>query len=204
MTTAGPTSHRTTAALIEHAAEQFGSKTFIKEGDRALSFAVVHEQVCYLANTLVAHDFNHGDRAAIWAPNCAEWIIAALAIQYVGGTVVTVNTRYKASEARDILADSGSTVAFVVKSFLGSNYAEALAEQDLPDLEHIVALPSPDTKEQTTYHQWVSEGMSASEAICSQRDAQRESVGPDTVSDILFTSGTTGRAKGVVTAHGQN
>ena len=114
MTTAGPTSHRTTAALIEHAAEQFGAQTFINEGDKTLSFAVVHQQVCHLANALVARDFNPGDRAAIWAPNCAEWIVAALAIQYVGGTLVTVNTRYKASEAREILADSGSTVAFVV------------------------------------------------------------------------------------------
>lgn len=204
MTTAGPTSHRTTAALIEHAAEQFGSKTFIKEGDTALSFTAVHEQVCHLSNALVARDFNPGDRAAIWAPNCAEWIIAALAIQYVGGTLVTVNTRYKASEAREILADSGSSVAFVVDSFLGSNYAEALAEQALPDLEHIVALPSPGSGEPTTYHQWMSDGAAASEAICAKRDAQRESIGPDTVSDILFTSGTTGRAKGVVTAHGQN
>ena len=143
MTTAGPTSHRTTAALIEYAAEQYGSKTFIKEGDRALSFTAVHEQVCHLSSALVARDFNSGDRAAIWAPNCAEWVVAALAIQYVGGTLVTVNTRYKASEAREILADSGSSVAFVVDSFLGSNYAEALAEQDLPDLAHIVALPSP-------------------------------------------------------------
>jgi len=58
--------------------------------------------------------------AAIWAPNCAEWIVAALAIQYVGGTLVTVNTRYKAGEARDIIADSGSSVAFVVDEFLGS------------------------------------------------------------------------------------
>ncbi len=204
MTTAGPTRHTTTAALIEHASEQYGSKTFIKEGDKALSFNAVHEQVCHLSNALVARDFSSGDRAAIWAPNCAEWVVAALAIQYVGGTLVTVNTRYKASEAREILADSGSTIAFVVESFLGSHYAEALAEQDLPDLEHIVALPSPGSGEQTTYHQWMSDGASASEAICAKRDAQRDGVGPETVSDILFTSGTTGRAKGVVTAHGQN
>ena len=122
----------------------------------------------------------------------------------MGGTLVTVNTRYKASEAREILADSGSTVAFVVDSFLGSNYAKSLAEQDLPDLKHIAALPAPCSGEQTTYHQWMSEGASASDAICAKRDAQRKIVGPDTVSDILFTSGTTGRAKGVVTAHGQN
>lgn len=204
MTMAAPTHHSTTAELIEHAALQYGSKIFIKDGDKALSFAMVHDQVCHLANALVARDFKPGDRAAIWAPNCAEWIVAALAIQYVGGVLVTVNTRYKPSEAREILADSGSSVAFVVESFLGTQYAEALSQQDLPDLQHIVALPSPDTSDSTRYHQWITEGMSASEAICQQRDAQRASVGPDTVSDILFTSGTTGRAKGVVTAHGQN
>lgn len=204
MTTAAPTQHNTTADLIEYAALQYGSRIFIHEGEKALSFAMVHQQVCNLANALVARDFKQGDRAAIWAPNCAEWIVAALAIHYVGGTLVTVNTRYKPSEAREILADSGSCVAFVVESFLGTQYAEALAEQDLPLLQHIVALPSPNTSDQTSYHQWINEGMSASEAICQKRDALRESIGPETVSDILFTSGTTGRAKGVVTAHGQN
>lgn len=204
MTTAGPTNQRTTADLIEHAAKQYASKIFIHDGDKQLSFAEVHEQVCFLANALVAKDFRTGDRAAIWAPNCAEWIVAALAIQYVGGTLVTVNTRYKASEASAILADSGSSVAFVVESFLGTNYVEALGKQDLTNLKHVVSLPAPGSSDDTTYQQWIHEGSLAQNPVLAQRDAQRETVGPDTVSDILFTSGTTGRAKGVVTAHGQN
>ena len=204
MTTVGSTIPCTTADLIEFAAEKFASKIFIHDGNNQLSFTAVLQRVCHLANALVARDFRPGDRAAIWAPNCAEWIVAALAIQYVGGTLVTVNTRYKASEARDILADSGSSVAFVVDSFLGTNYVEALAEQKLGDLKHIVALPTPGSPQETTYHQWINEGTAAPDDLCARRDAQRQGVRPDTVSDILFTSGTTGRAKGVVTCHGQN
>jgi len=86
-----------TAELLDNAAAHFGDKPFIVDDGRSVSFSELATDVQALARALVAEGFSSGDRAAIWAPNCAEWIIAALAIQFVGGTLVTVNTRYKAS-----------------------------------------------------------------------------------------------------------
>ena len=196
--------YNSTAALVEHAAQVYGDRVFIVDGAHALSFTDVATRVRALASALAARDFQWGSRAAIWAPNCAEWIIAALAIQYVGGTLVTVNTRYKATEASQIIRDSGSSVAFVVDQFLGNDYADDLAAQNIDDLHHIVTIRAPGSASTDDIQTWVSEGAVATPEICARRDALRRQVDENTVSDILFTSGTTGRAKGVVTTHGQN
>jgi acyl-CoA synthetase (AMP-forming)/AMP-acid ligase II len=44
---------------------------------------------------------------AIWAPNCAEWVVALLGLQSVGAVLVPLNTRYKGVEAADILGAAG-------------------------------------------------------------------------------------------------
>ena len=147
--------YKSTAALVEHAAQVYGDRVFIVDGARALSFTDVATRVRALASALAARDFQWGSRAAIWAPNCAEWIIAALAIQYVGGTLVTVNTRYKATEASQIIRDSGSSVAFVVDQFLGNDYADDLAAQNIADLHHIVTIRAPGSASPDDIQNWI-------------------------------------------------
>ena len=89
----------TTPSLIDRAAQRFNEKLYIEDGDTTLSFAEFQQGVRKVAASLIANDIQLGDRVALWAPNSWQWIVAAYGIQYAGGVLVTLNTRYKGAEA---------------------------------------------------------------------------------------------------------
>ena len=72
------------------------------------------------AAAVIAAGVQRGDRVAIWAPNCWEWIVALLGLQSAGAVLVPLNTRYKGAEAADILRRSNARLLFTVEGFLGN------------------------------------------------------------------------------------
>jgi acyl-CoA synthetase (AMP-forming)/AMP-acid ligase II len=88
-----------------------------------------------------------------------------------------------------------------VSEFLGIRYPELIAEESLPALEHIVDLTSVGTLKVEPLSQFLARGESVPLATLR---AAREQVGPNDLADILFTSGTTGDPKGVMSSHAQN
>src|ERR1700712_1457198 len=85
--------------LIDQAAAQFGDAIFIEDGATHISFSELQARSRQVAAALLARGIGKGDRVAIWAPNIYEWIIACFGIQSIGAVLVTLNTRYKRSEA---------------------------------------------------------------------------------------------------------
>jgi len=112
----------------------------IEDGDWRLSYRALAGQVKQAAGVMRAMGLGHGDKFGIWAPNCAEWIITALAGQMLGAVMVTLNTRYKGTEAADILRRSHCKLLFTVKGFLGHDYPAMLEGQDLPDLQEVIII----------------------------------------------------------------
>ena len=107
-----------------------------------LSYREVLDRVDGVAAAVVAAGVQPGDRVAIWAPNCWEWIVALLGLQSAGAVLVPLNTRYKGAEAADILRRSNARLLFTVEGFLGNDYVSMLRDtgEDLPDLDQIVLL----------------------------------------------------------------
>ena len=200
MQAAAPLAAATTPELVLRAAARYGSRSAIEDGAVRLSFAELADAVSAAARAFLAAGVAPGDRVAIWAPNLWEWIVAALGLQAAGAVLVPLNTRMKGREAGYILRKSGARILLTVGEFLGTRYLEALRGEDLPALEQRVALRGS-TSGAVAWADFLARGSAIPE---SEARARADAVSPDDLSDLLFTSGTTGNPKGVMTTHGQN
>jgi acyl-CoA synthetase (AMP-forming)/AMP-acid ligase II len=165
------------------------------------------------AAAFLAAGIERGDRVAIWAPNCAEWVVALVGLQSVGAVLVPLNTRYKGAEAADIIERSRARILVTVDGFLGNHYPAMLAGHALPHLERIVVLRAADGDGDSGAEPGVTVPTEAWEAFLASGPAagvtaqqvadRRDRVLPTDTADLLFTSGTTGRPKGVICNHSQ-
>ena len=201
--TRGDLEFGTIARLVHLAAERYGDDPAIVDHGHKVSFRQLETESRRVAKALIASGIEHGDRISIWAPNMLEWVVVALGAQTVGGVVVPINTRYKGIEAEYLLHKSEARVLFTVTGFLDTDYVALLRETnpDLPSLETIVVLRGDAPEGTVGLGSFVERGHSVSDQAL---DARRDAVKPDDLSDILFTSGTTGKPKGGMCTHAQN
>jgi HIP---CoA ligase len=209
----------TIPALVEDAAARFGASEALvdrngPDGTTRLTFDQLADEVAAATRAVVANGIDRGERVAIWAPNCAEWLIAALGAVGAGALLVPLNTRFKGPEAAYVLRESGARILLTVGGFLGTDYPGMLVEavasgEKLPELERTVILrsdgqwPSAGTATGDQVVEWdtfLREGGRCSADVAAGRTA---SITPGDLSDLVFTSGTTGHPKGAMTTHGQ-
>ena len=191
----------TIPAVLARAVEHHGPREALVGDDDRLTYAQLGAEVERAAAALVSSGVEPHDRVAIWAPNTAAWVITALAVYQAGAIVVPINTRFKAPEAAHVLRTSGARLVFTVDRFLGNDYVAMLrAAGPLPDLDEIVLLPPAAPVLGAVG--WTDFLSRASECDPSVLDARFAALSAADVSDIIFTSGTTGKPKGAMLAHG--
>jgi len=166
---------QTIPEMVLSAADRFGDAEAVVDGPLRLTFIELVERIRCAAGAFADLGVGKGDRVAIWAPNSAEWIIAAFGLLTAGGVLVPVNTRFKTEEAGDIIARAGVKAVLVQKGFLGQDYT-APAGTPVIDLK--------------------------SDFLSGGSPFERAVSGTD-IADIIFTSGTTGRPKGAMMNHRQ-
>src|SRR5918994_2550344 len=109
--------------MVLSAADRFGDAEAVVDGPLRLSFNEVVDRIRRAAGAFADLGVAKGDRVALWAPNSAEWIIAAFGLVTAGGVLVPVNTRFKTDEAADVIGRSGAKAVLVQQGFLGTEYS---------------------------------------------------------------------------------
>lgn len=182
----------TIPAALQAAATSFADNTaYVFEGT-ALTYSQLLDRVRDVARGFAALGLQPQDRVVIWAPNSLDWAVSALAASYAGATVVPANSRYVAPEVGDLIERTKAKLVLVADGFLGKTQIADLQATGQAATTTVINL---------------SEGLDPVIAKGDPNldiDAIADSVSPDDVADILFTSGTTGRSKGVMSAHRQS
>jgi acyl-CoA synthetase (AMP-forming)/AMP-acid ligase II len=161
--------------MVVSAADRFGDAEAVVDGPLRLTFIELVDRIRCAAGAFADLGIDKGEPIAVWAPNSAEWIVAAFGVLTAGAVLVPVNTRFKPDEAGDIITRSRAKAVLVHKGFLDQDYTAP------------AGIPVIDVK---------------SDFLSSGSPFERPVSGDD-VSDIIFTSGTTGRPKGAMMNHRQ-
>ncbi len=153
-----------------------------------LTYRELAEQADRTARGLAGLGLKPGDRAGVWATNCLEWVLLQLGCARAGVVMVNVNPAYRSHELAYVLRKSGMRAIFLREKDARANYREILeqaaAGQQLP-LNHVIYLG------QDSWDRMLAAGA----------DLPNEPATPDDVTNIQYTSGTTGSPKGVLLTH---
>ncbi len=167
-------------------------------GPQRLTYGDVDAQAGALAAALRQLGVEAGDRIAVDAPNCPEWVICLLAAARLGAIVVPLNPALGYHELKYQLRHAEAGVAFAATAG-ESDHLELFDELlgELPDLRQLVTIGDEDA-----WHADQVEGFS--ELLSrgkreSQRGAMRDAA--DAPLAIIYTSGTMGKPKGVMLTH---
>lgn len=158
---------------------------------RSLTFAQYDDRACRLGNALLGLGLRKGDRVAILAYNCLEWMEIYAAVAKAGLVAVPVNFRLAAPEIRYILEDSGAR-AFVVAGDFIEIVDGVRADLPIAAERYVHIGPGPTPVGYAGYEDLIARASAAEPGI---------PVHPDDAWTIMYTSGTTGSPKGAVRSH---
>lgn len=179
----------TLASLAERNLEQFGVYERLVFDGRTLSNLELHEGSSRLAGALRELGLTPGDRVLLLLPNCPEVLVSYAAIWRAGGVAVPVLFLLEAHEIAFIAENCGARVLITSTELLPKVQA---AMEHGATFEHVLVAGSPGGR-----------GLDLAELIASGKHLERAVPRTDTdLAVLLYTSGTTGRPKGVMQTHG--
>ncbi|MEI7568061.1 MAG: AMP-binding protein [Alcaligenaceae bacterium] len=212
----------TLGQALRRSSTRWPDQDFFKTADVTVSFLQFDQQVDQFAQALLALGLKRHDHVAVWLGNSLEWALTFCACARIGAVLVPINTRYTASEAGYILAQSDAKALVMTSTLYGLNYLNMLeqiapsltqAQHDLLELKELPALkriiltepenatvPATASSPLPLYAVHLEPLMKRAQAH-ELLQAAEQAVSIEDVLLICYTSGTTGKPKGVMHNH---
>ncbi|GBD18911.1 Long-chain-fatty-acid--CoA ligase [bacterium HR27] len=186
--------------LLERTLHVFPDKVGVVDGNRRLTYHEFGVRVYRLASALRGRGLAVGDRVAVLCRNSLEALEAHFAVPQMGGILVPINVRLSSEEIRYILEHSGARALILDGALSGliEPIRASLRELELVvwtdiDSRHGDPAPARSVVADVEYESLLAEG-SPEPSVYPLRDEEE-------VLSINYTSGTTGRPKGVMVTH---
>src|SRR5713101_4369195 len=179
--------------FLWRAAGEYGRKVGVVCGRERFTYTQFAGRVHRLAGALQARGIGAGDRVALLSFNCHRLLEAYYGVPEAGAIVLPLNVRLAASELSYILNDSGATILFVEKQFLG--LVESF-RKDIPEVRTFCQLEgAPETP-------WLSpRNYEDLLQAATPHRADITSIDENSLAELFYTSGTSANPKGVMLTH---
>ncbi|MGG0665162.1 AMP-binding protein [Viridibacillus arvi] len=207
--------HKTVGGVLRNTVEAFPSNeayVYPKNNVRK-TYSEFNQETDELAKAFIGMGIAKGEHIAIWSDNKREWLLSQFASGKMGAVLVTVNTNYQEKELEYLLQQSDSTTLILGEEFKGTSYINIIQKicpelmnskkgdiqsEKLPQFKRVIVMSENDYP---GIYKW-SELVEFAEQVTNEELEERfQSLDPDDVINIQYTSGTTGFPKGVMLTH---
>jgi fatty-acyl-CoA synthase len=198
--TATPLSRDTIGTWLETASRRYGERDALVCRSRSIrySYRQLHAEAGEIARGLMALDIRPGDRVGLWAGNCCEWVLLQYATAMIGAVLVSINPAYRVQELELVLRESGVTLLVASIKFAGTDLSPIVAGLRSTSGVRVVAIDSSSGRVGGEWSALRKAGSTIPGPVLRER---QDRVSCDEPAVIVYTSGTTGSAKGATLSH---